>query len=138
MAENKTKPTDAGVQDYISSRATDGQIEDCSRLIKLLSTVTNDEPKMWGPSIVGFGSYHYKYESGREGDACLTGFAIRKSDLVVYLTAESKVLGDLLARLGKHRMGKACLYFKRLSDLDMEVLEELVVGSVNEIKRRYG
>lgn len=138
MAENKTKPTDASVQQYLASRAKGEQIEDCSRLIHLLSGITNEEPRMWGPSIVGFGSYHYEYESGRQGEACLTGFAIRKSELVVYLNAEAKVQVNLLAKLGKHKMGKACLYFKRLSDLDTAVLEELVRGSVGEIRRRHG
>jgi hypothetical protein len=103
----------------------------------MLKKVTKSEPKMWGPSIVGFGSYRYKYESGREGEACLTGFAIRKSELVVYLTAESKEQTALLSQLGKHKMGKSCLYFKRLADLDTAVLEKVVAGSVAEVKRRY-
>lgn len=138
MAENKTKATDASVEDYISSRANEEQSRDCSRLLAMLKRITKQEPKMWGPSIVGFGSYHYKYDSGREGESCLTGFAIRKSELVVYLVAESKEQANLLAKLGKHTMGKACLYFKRLSDLDTAILEKLVAGSVSEIKRRHG
>ena len=93
---------------------------------------------MWGPSIVGYGSYRYTYESGRSGESCVTGFAIRGSDLVVYLTAEGPEQQALLARLGKHRMGKSCLYFRCLDDLDQAVLEQLVAGSVAEVKRRYG
>jgi hypothetical protein len=91
---------------------------------------------MWGPSIVGYGSYSYKYESGRTGESCLTGFAVRGKELVVYIVAESQEQQALLAKLGKHKMGKACLYFKRLADLDINVLEKLVSGSVAEIKRR--
>ena len=92
---------------------------------------------MWGPTIVGFGSYHYKYESGREGEACLTGFAARGKELVVYLVASGPEQEALLARLGKHRMGKACLYIRRLADIDTAILEQLVRDSVAELKRRY-
>jgi hypothetical protein len=137
MAENKTQPSSASVAEYIASRASEEQAQDCARLTTLLKKVTKQEPKMWGPSIVGFGSYRYKYESGREGESCLTGFAIRKSELVVYLVAESKEQAGLLPKLGKHKMGKACLYFKRLGDLDTAVLEKLVAGSVAELKRRH-
>lgn len=137
MAENKTKPTGASVAEYIASRASEEQSRDCTRLAAMLKKITKSEPKMWGPSIVGFGSYRYKYESGREGESCLTGFAIRKSELVVYLTAESSGQAALLAQLGKHKIGKSCLYFKRLADLDTVVLEKLVAGSVAEVKRRH-
>jgi hypothetical protein len=99
--------------------------------------VTGQPPKMWGPSIVGYGSYTYRYDSGRTGDACLVGFAVRGKELVVYLLAEDPVQIGLLAKLGKHRMGKSCLYFKRLADLDVEVLEALMAGSVAELERRY-
>jgi hypothetical protein len=137
MAENKTKPTGSSVAEYIASRANEEQGQDCARLAALLKKVTKSEPKMWGPSIVGYGSYRYKYESGKEGESCLTGFAIRKSELVVYLTAESADQAALLAKLGKHKMGKSCLYFKRLADLDTSVLEKLVASSVAEVKRRH-
>jgi len=137
VSEIKTKPTEASVADYIASRASEEQSQDCARLTSMLNKVTKSDPKMWGPSIVGFGSYRYKYDSGREGEACLTGFAIRKSELVVYLTAESKEQTALLSQLGKHKMGKSCLYFKRLADLDTAILEKLVAGSVAEVKRRY-
>lgn len=138
MAENKTQATEASVADYVASRASEEQSRDCARLMAMLTKITKHEPRMWGPSIVGFGSYRYKYDSGREGEACLTGFAIRKSELVVYLVAESQEQASLLARLGKHKMGKSCLYFKRLSDLDTAVLEKLVAGSVAGIRQRYG
>jgi len=138
MAENKTKPTDASVQDYIASRANEEQSADCEALMSILARVTKERPRMWGPSIVGYGSYRYTYESGRTGEMCLTGFAIRGRDLVVYIIAEGKEQEALLAKLGKHKMGKSCLYFKRLADLDKTVLEQLVTNSVLEVTRRYG
>lgn len=138
MAENKTKPTGADVEEYIASRASDAQRADCEELMALLARVTGQEPYMWGPSIVGYGSYRYTYESGRTGEAPLAGFAIRGRDLVIYLDAESDEQRALLSRLGKHSMGKSCLYFKRLSDLDGSVLEQLVINSIAEVERRYG
>jgi hypothetical protein len=138
MAENKTRPTDASVDDYIASRASEQQHVDCRRLMALFEKVTRQSPKMWGPSIVGYGSYRYIYESGRTGEAPLAGFAIRGRELVIYLVAEGEEQNSLLSRLGKHTMGKACLYFKRLSDLDYSVLEKLVTNSVADVKRRYG
>ena len=137
MAETKTKPTGASVDAYLASRATPAQLADSTALIAICERVTTEQPTMWGPSIVGFGSYTYRYESGHSGDACLVGFAVRGRELVVYVGAESPEQRDLLARLGKHRMSKACLYFKRLADLDVEVLEALVAGSVADVRRRY-
>lgn len=136
--KNKTKPTDASIEEYIDSRANDQQRTDCQRLMALLKKVTKQPPKMWGPSIVGYGSYRYTYESGRTGEAPLTGFAIRGRELVVYLMAESDTQKALLARLGKHKMGKSCLYFKQLADVDKSVLEQLVASSVADVKQRYG
>ena len=138
MAENKTKPTGASVEDYIASRANERQRGDCHELMALLKKVTGLAPRMWGPSIVGYGAYQYTNESGHAGEAALTGFAIRGRELVVYLLADSDRQKALLARLGKHRMGKSCLYFKQLADLDQAVLEQLVAGSVADIRRRYG
>jgi len=103
-----------------------------------LKRVTKQPPKMWGPSIVGYGSYRYTYESGRTGEMALAGFAIRGRELVVYVMPEGKEERALLSRLGKHKMGKSCLYFKRLADLDQRVLEQLVTKSVVKLKRRYG
>ena len=137
MAENKTKPTDASVEDYIASRASAQQRTDCRELMAVLKRITRQPPKMWGPSIVGYGSYRYTYESGRTGEAPLAGFAIRGRELVVYLMAEDDRQKALLARLGKHKMTKSCLYFKQLADLDKSVLEQLVARSVAEAKRRY-
>jgi hypothetical protein len=137
MAENKTKPTDASVEDYIASRANEQQRADCQELMVLLKKVTRRSPRMWGPSIVGYGSYRYTYESGRTGEAPLAGFAIRGRELVVYLMVEGAEQRSLLSKLGKHKMGKSCLYFKQLADLDRSVLEKLVAGSVAEVRRRY-
>ena len=134
---NKTKPTGASVDAYLASRASPEQLADCKAIMAMCKRVTKQQPKMWGPSIVGFGSYTYRYESGRSGDACLTGFAVRGKDLVVYVRAESPEQVALLARLGKHRIGKVCLYFKRLADLDVKVLEALIAGSVADVRRRY-
>jgi hypothetical protein len=135
--KNKTKPANASVEDYITSRANEQQRTDCRELMALLRKVTEQRPKMWGPSIVGYGSYRYTYESGHSGEAPLAGFAIRGRELVVYLFAEDDGQKTLLAKLGKHKMGKSCLYFKRLADLDTAVLERLVAGSVAEVRRRY-
>ena len=137
MAENKTKRTDASVDDYIASRANAQQQADCRELMALFKKVTRQTPRMWGPSIVGYGSYRYTYESGRTGEAPLAGFAIRGREVVVYLLTEGQEQRSLLSTLGKHRTGKSCLYFKQLADLDKSVLEKLVVGSVADVKRRH-
>ena len=136
--QNKTKPTGARIEDYIASRASEQQRADCQELMALLRKVTRQSPKMWGPSIVGYGVYKYTYESGRTGEAPVAGFAIRGRDLVVYVLAESNEQKSLLSKLGKHKMGKVCLYFKRLADLDKSVLERLIANSVAEVRRRYG
>ena len=138
MRENKTKPTRASVEGYIASRANERQSSDCRELIALLEKVTRQPPRMWGPSIVGFGTYRYTYDSGHTGEAPLAGFAIRGRDLVVYVSAEGDEPKTLLTRLGKYRMGKVCLYFKQLADLDQSVLEQLVTNSVADVRRRYG
>lgn len=137
MAEAKTKPTGESVQDYLASRASPEQMADCQAIMAMCKRVTKQPPKMWGPSIVGYGKYTYRYESGRTGEMCVTGFAVRGRELVVYLVAESPSQATLLAKLGKHKIGKSCLYFKRLADLDAKVLEALIAGSVAEVKRRY-
>jgi len=138
MAENKTKPTGASVKEYLAARGSDQQRADCRELMALLEKVTQQSPKMWGPSIVGYGSYRYTYESGRTGEAPLAGFAIRGRELVVYLMTEGSQQKALLSKLGKHRVGKSCLYFRQLADLDTAVLEQLVAGSVADMMRRYG
>jgi hypothetical protein len=138
MAENKTKPTDASVEDYIASKANARQRADCRELMAMLRKVTRHSPRMWGPSIVGYGSYQYTYESGRTGEAPVAGFAVRGRELVVYVSVDGEKQRSLLSRLGKHKMGKVCLYIKQLSDVDGSVLEQLVVGSIAEVRRRHG
>lgn len=138
MAENKTKASDASVEDYIASKATAAQHADCQTLMRLFEKVLKVQPRMWGSSIVGYGAYRYTYESGRSGESCRTGFAIRGKELVVYLVAEGRQQASLLQKLGKHRMGKSCLYLKQLADIDESVLEQLVTGSVATLQRRYG
>ncbi|MES2521683.1 MAG: DUF1801 domain-containing protein [Gemmatimonadota bacterium] len=138
MAQNKTKPSEASVEAYIASRANDQQQADCNGLMVLLQRVTGQKPRMWGPSIVGYGVYRYTYESGRSGEAPVTGFAIRGRELVLYVDVEGATQQELLSRLGKHSMGKVCLYFKRLADLDVSVLAQLVANSVAEVERRHG
>lgn len=138
MVENKTKPTDASVADYIASRSDAQQAADCAELMALLENITHEPPRMWGPSIVGHGVYRYTYDSGRTGEMPVVGFAIRGRELVVYVTTDSDDQRSLLAKLGEHKMGKSCLYFKRLADLDVGVLEQIVAGSVAEVRRRYG
>jgi Domain of unknown function (DU1801) len=138
MAKNKTRFTGASVEDYIAARGSEQQRADCRELIALLKKVTRQPPRMWGPSIVGFGSYRYTYDSGHSGEAPLAGFAIRGRELVIYLAPEQDDQKSLRSKLGPHKMTKSCLYFKRLADLDRSVLEKLVVGSVAEVRRRYG
>ena len=137
MTENKTKTTDASVGDYIASRAQAQQGDDCHALMALLENLTGQAAKMWGPSIVGYGSYSYTYDSGRSGEAPLTGFAIRGRELVLYLSVDSEEQQALLARLGKHKMGKSCLSVRRLSDIQLPVLQQLIEDSVATTRLRY-
>lgn len=138
MAENKTQPTNASVEAYIAARANEQQRQDCQALMAMFEKITRQPPKMWGPSIVGHGSYRYTYESGRTGESPLAAFAIRGRELVVYLACEDEAQKSLLPKLGKHKMTRSCLYFKQLADLDTAILEELVIGSIAEVKARYG
>ncbi len=137
MAENKTKPTDASVENYLSSIENEERREDCNALIKLMTKITRQKPVMWGASIVGFGSYHYRYASGREGDSCLVGFSSRKGDISVYLSCDAE-RDELLKSLGKHKSGKACLYIRKLEDIDLKILEQLIRESVASLKKLYG
>lgn len=138
MPENKTKRTGASVADYIASKANAQQRTDCRALMALFKKVTRQSPKMWGPSIVGYGSYRYTYDTGRSGEAPLLGFAIRGREFVVYVSTEGAKQKALLSKVGKHKMGKVCLYFKQLADLDRPTLEKLVAGSIAEVRQRYG
>ena len=137
MAENKTKYTDASVDAYIAARASEERRSDCKELMALFKKITRKQPKMWGPSIVGYGSMEYTTDSGRTGEHPMAAFAIRGRDLVVYLMLEEEKHRSLLKKVGKYKMGKSCFYFKRLADLDKSVLEKLVVGSIAEARQRY-
>ena len=137
MAEAKTKPTAVSVEKHIAAIVNEQQRNEAQALVVLMRRVTQQKPVMWGPSIIGFGSYHYKYASGREGDSVLAGFAVRKSEFAIYLVAGFDAQESLLARLGRHKMATACFYIRRLSDVDAEVLETIVARSVAEIQRRY-
>ena len=139
MYEAKTKPTALSVARYFADIADDARRQDCEALVAMMQRVTGCPPVMWGTSIVGFDRYHYRYASGHEGDACVVGFSSRKGDISVYLMAgdDDGERSALLARLGRHKMGKACLYLRRLADVDQAVLEALVTRSVAETRARY-
>ena len=135
--ENKTKPTEINPHDFVAAIEHPTRRADAEQLLAFFARVTGMTPKMWGPSIIGYGSYHYKYESGREGDMCMTGFSPRKSNLVFYILPGYRDLGDRLDRLGKHKIGKSCLYVNKLADIDMDVLEEIVRFGVNYMRETY-
>ncbi len=134
MAENKTRPTEQSVQIFIDSVEDERKREDCLTLVRLMQEVTGEEPRMWGETMVGFGSYHYRYASGREGDMFLAGFSPRKQNLTLYIMAGFEEYNALLSRLGKHKTGKACLYVKSLRNVDMDVLKEMVERSVRHMR----
>ena len=133
MAENKTRETEGNVENYLASAAPDRRA-DLDQLIEMMQRLTGCPPKMWGPSIVGFGRYRYRYESGREGDWFLAGFASRKQSLTLYIMSGFPRHAELMERLGKYKTGKSCLYIKRLEDVDLGVLEELVARSAEHVK----
>lgn len=130
MSENQTRETDASVQEFINGVENPTRRNDAFRLVELMRRVTGTEPKMWGPSIIGFGKSHYRYESGREGDEPRVAFSPRKANLAIYvLSRDDRSSDDLLARLGKHKTGVVCLYVNKLADVDLDVLEALVARS---------
>jgi hypothetical protein len=129
MAENKTKQTDASVDEYLAAIDDEARRKDCQALARLMAKATGLPPKMWGTAIAGFGSHHYKYDSGREGDICLVGFSSRKGDISLYGLNAAPDREVLLPKLGKHKAGKGCLYIRRLSDIDLKVLEKLIAGA---------
>ena len=137
MAETKTRPTPVSVADFLAAVDNPVRRADGETLCAMLTRMTGEEPRLWGPSIIGFGSYHYKYDSGHEGTSCRIGFSPRKAELVLYVLSGAEGEADWLARLGKHKTGKSCLYIKRLSDVDMNVLEELCTASLAAMDARY-
>ena len=137
MSELKTRPNDSSVEAFIEAVDHPRRREDARVLLDLICRVTGEKPVMWGPSIVGFGSYHYRYASGQEGDWPIAGFSPRKQNLSIYIMPGFGKYGDLLSRLGKHKTGKSCLYVNKLSDVDIDVLENLVREAAMEMKRKY-
>lgn len=130
MPENKTKPTTASVTSYIDAIDDPARRADAKELTKLMQRASGEKPTLWGPSIVGFGKYHYRYDSGREGDAPLVAFSSRKAALVLYGLLGHRDAKDLLPKLGNHTTGKGCLYIKKLADVDSGILEKLIKNSV--------
>ena len=137
MAKNKTTETLSSVTDFINAVEDETKRSDSFRIIELFETQTGFKPKMWGPSIVGFGSYHYKYESGREGDAPLVGFSPRKPAIVFYLSGSFDKRAELLEKFGKHKTEKGCVYVKKLADVNVDVLSKMITASVKHIKTLY-
>ena len=129
-AELKTKLNEASVEDFINAIEDESTRNDCRKIAELMQKATNTEPKMWGASIVGFGSYQYKYETGREGEWFPIGFSPRKQNLTLYASCGWEKFPDLLKSLGKHKLGKSCLYIKKLSDIDLEVLEKMIKEAI--------
>ncbi len=132
MSDLKTKPTNASVDEFLNSVEHPQRREDGFELLRMMKEITKEEPTMWGPSIVGFGSYHYKYESGREGEMPITGFSPRKKSLTVYIMSGFEKYQHLLEKLGKHKTGKSCLYINKLEDVDRVVLKEIIRKSVEQ------
>lgn len=137
MAEAKTKPTQISVEAFIDAVENPVRRDDAKEVCAMLERITGESPKMWGPSIIGFGSYHYKYDSGHEGDMCRLGFSPRKAELVLYVLTEDPGQTEKLTRLGKHKTGKSCLYIKKLADVDMAVLEEIATDALSYMNRKY-
>jgi ferritin-like metal-binding protein YciE len=135
MAELKTKPTGESVVEFLDSIKDDQKRQDCHALSGMMQQATGSQPEMWGSSIVGFGRYHYRYASGREGDWFLAGFSPRKQNLTLYIMAGFDRYESLLAQLGKHTTGKSCLYIKKLADVDQDILQELIKLSADHIAR---
>ena len=136
MSENKTQPTQASVGDFIAATGPEKQ-SDSEQLIAILQDITGEKPVMWGPSIIGFGSYHYVYDSGCQGDSPIIGFSPRKRELVLYIMPGFESFQPLLAKLGKHKTGQSCLYIKRLSDIRLPVLTELLTDTVKAMRGKY-
>lgn len=138
MATLKTTPNNQSVEAYLESIDNEQRRTDGKQIVELMQAVSGQPPAMWNGGIVGFGSYHYKYASGREGDWFLTGFAARKQNLTLYIMAGFEKYDDLMEQLGKYKTGKSCLYIKKLADIDQEVLKTLIEASIASLKKQYG
>ncbi|WP_158989548.1 DUF1801 domain-containing protein [Mucilaginibacter sp. L196] len=137
MTEAKTKLTERSVDSFIAAVEDDKVRADCYAIINLMEKVTGEKPRMWGPAIVGFDKYTYKYESGRSGEICMTGFSPRKANITLYVLAGFPAQAELLQKLGKHKSGKGCLYIKKLDDVDINVLESLIRESIRFLKEKH-
>ena len=137
MPEAKTKPTSQNVSDFLNTVEPEQKRKDSFELLKIFQEVTKEKPVMWGPSIVGFGKYHYKYASGHEGDSCLTGFSPRKQSLTLYVMGGIEHNQDLLQKLGKHKVSPGCVYIKKLEDIDTVILKQLIKKSVFYVQQKY-
>ena len=135
--EAKTKPTQISVDEFLKANTSDQKLEDSYTLIDLMERLTGHKANMWGPSIVGFGSYHYKYDSGHEGDSCILGFSPRKAAISLYVFMPTTENEELLKNLGKYKMGKACIYIKKLADIDLKILEKISLSTINYITEKY-
>lgn len=134
---NKTQPTSTSIAEFIESLKDERRQSECNQLVELMREESGQEPVLWGPAIIGFGQYHYRYESGREGDFMRVGFSPRKQNLSIYIIPGFKPYQAVLERLGKHKLGKSCLYIKRLEDVDISALRELVRQSLVDMNERY-
>lgn len=137
MAELKTKPTEESPSNFLKGIQDDQERQDCLTLLSLMEDITGKKPKMWGTSIIGFGNYHYKYASGREGDYFVTGFSPRKQNLTIYIMLGFSRYKELMSRLGNYKTGKSCLYIKKLDDIDRDLLQELISQSVKDMAEIY-
>ncbi|SHG93837.1 protein of unknown function (DU1801) [Cognatiyoonia sediminum] len=137
MSENKTQPTEVSVDEFIANVMPDRRREDALILNQLFKDVTGWQPQMWGPTMIGYGSYHYIYDSGREGDSVATGFSPRKANLVLYIMPRYQDFGHILDKLGKHKLGKACLYINKLADVDIDVVAEIIRAGVDDLGTRW-
>lgn len=137
MAGNKTTETETNVDDFIEAVEPKRKRDDAKALLPLFKRLSGHKPKMWGPSMIGFGQYHYKYESGREGDMMMTGFSPRKTALTLYVMGGFKQRPDLMEKLGKYKTGKSCLYVNKLDDIDIDVLEELIAADIAYMRATY-
>lgn len=136
-SKNKTVPTDLSVSDYLNNIEDPQRKEDCRKIHDMMKEITGRKPKMWGKTMVGFGTYHYKYESGREGNMLMTGFSNRKNAITLYILGGLKKRSKQLEKLGPHKTGKSCLYIKRLSDIDIDVLSEMIEDDFNHVQEKY-
>lgn len=138
MSDMKTVPNDSDVVKFLSAIENAQRRQDSMEVLDMMREITGEEPVMWGPSIVGFGEYHYKYESGREGDMFISGFSPRKQSLTVYVMPGFDRYEELMSRIGKHKTGKSCLYINKLDDIDRSVLRELIDTSYQYMRKKYG